>query len=50
MNFTILYQAEPEWWYTVSIPELPWCISFWETIEHATEMIKEAINLYINKK
>jgi predicted RNase H-like HicB family nuclease len=46
MTYTAIYTQEPEWWYTVEILELPWCVSFGETIQEAEKMIKEAILLY----
>ena len=49
MNFTVLYKQEDEGWYTATVPSLPWCISYWESIEHASEMIREAIDLYLEE-
>ncbi len=46
MTYTAIYTQEPEGWYTVEVLELPWCVSFWETMEEAEKMIKEAIILY----
>ncbi|MCD5383062.1 type II toxin-antitoxin system HicB family antitoxin [Candidatus Gracilibacteria bacterium] len=47
MNFTILYQQEENGGYTVTIPELPGCISYGDTIEEAVIMAKEAAELYL---
>jgi len=40
---------EPEGSYTVSVPALPGCITFGETVENTIEMAKEAIELYIEE-
>jgi len=46
MTYTAIYTQEPEGWYTVEILELPGCVSFWETMDEAEKMVKEAILLY----
>jgi len=38
---------EPEGSYTVNVPALPGCITYGENKEHAIQMAKEAIELYI---
>ena len=48
-TYKILLYKEPEGQYTVSIPTLPGCITFGENIDHAIEMAKEAIELYIEE-
>jgi predicted RNase H-like HicB family nuclease len=40
---------EPEGSYTISVPALPGCITFGDTVEHAIQMAKEAIELYIEE-
>ena len=40
---------ETEGNYTVSVPALPGCVTYGETPEHAIEMAKEVINLYIEE-
>jgi len=47
--YKILLYKEPEGGYTVTVPTLPGCITFGENIEHAIEMAKEAIELYIEE-
>lgn len=47
MQLTIIYTQEPEWGYTAQVVELPWCVSYWETIEKAEKMITEASEAYI---
>lgn len=48
-TYKILLYKEPEGKYTASVPTLPGCITFGENIEHAIEMAKEAIELYIEE-
>lgn len=36
-------QPEPEGGYTISVPSLPGCISYGETVEKALEMIADAM-------
>jgi len=43
----ILLRNEPESGYTVTVPSLPGCVTYGESIEEATEMAKEAIELYL---
>ncbi len=47
MNFRILLRKEPEGGYTVTVPSLPGCVTYGETIEESIKMAKEAIELYI---
>lgn len=46
-TYRILMTREPEGGFTVNVPALPGCVTFGETIEHAMEMAKEAIQLYV---
>ena len=46
LNYTLIFVEESKW-YSVSVLELPWCISEWNTKKEALENIKEAIWLYI---
>jgi Uncharacterized conserved protein len=46
-NYRIMLRKEPEGGFTVTVPTLPGCITFGETIDEAIEMAKEAIELYI---
>ena len=48
-TYKILLQKEPEGQYTVTVPALPGCITYGENIDHAIEMAKEAIELYIEE-
>ncbi len=47
LRYRILMRKEPEGGYTVTVPSLPGCITYGETIEEAIENAKEAIELYI---
>ncbi len=47
LNYRILLKKEPEGGYTVIVPSLPGCITFGDNIEHAIEMAREAIELYL---
>lgn len=51
MNISKTYRAvlrkEPEGTFTATVPALPGCITRGDTIEHAMEMAKEAIEGYI---
>ncbi|MFN8410377.1 MAG: type II toxin-antitoxin system HicB family antitoxin [Flavobacteriales bacterium] len=46
-NYRVLLTREPEGGFTVNVPALPGCVTFGENIEHAMEMAKEAIQLYV---
>ena len=47
LTFKIRLHKEPEGSYTVTVPALPGCITYGENIEHAIDMAKEAIEIYI---
>jgi len=49
LTFKILLHKEPEGAYTVTVPTLPGCITNGEDIDHAIDMAKEAIELYISE-
>ena len=46
-NYRVLLTREPEGGFTVNVPALPGCVTLGENIEHAMEMAKEAIQLYV---
>jgi antitoxin HicB len=46
-NYKVMLRPEPEGGYTVLVPSLPGCISYGDTVSHAKEMAKEAIELYL---
>ncbi|MCK4577482.1 MAG: type II toxin-antitoxin system HicB family antitoxin [Candidatus Marinimicrobia bacterium] len=47
LNYRIMLRKETEGGYTVIVPSLPGCITYGDNIEQATEMAKEAIELYL---
>jgi len=47
LNYRILLRKEPEGGYTVTVPSLPGCVTYGETIDAAIAMAREAIELYI---
>ncbi|NVO65975.1 type II toxin-antitoxin system HicB family antitoxin [Methanofollis tationis] len=47
LNYRILLRREPEGGYTVTVPLLPGCVTYGETIDEAIAMAREAIELYI---
>ena len=49
LTFKILLHKEPEGAYTVTVPALPGCITYGKNIDHAMDMAKEAIELYISE-
>lgn len=42
-EFRIILKKEEEGGYTALVPSLPGCITYGDNIEHAKEMVKEAI-------
>lgn len=47
LTYKILLQKEHEGGYTVIVPSLPGCITYGENVDHAIEMAKEAVELYV---
>ncbi|MDD4765680.1 MAG: type II toxin-antitoxin system HicB family antitoxin [Atribacterota bacterium] len=47
ISYRVLLKKEPEGGYTATVPSLPGCITYGESIEEATNMVKEAIELYL---
>ena len=47
LTYRVLLRKEPEGGYTAIVPLLPGCISYGDTIEEAIEMVKEAIEGYL---
>lgn len=47
LNYTVVYQKEPEGGYTVIVPALAGCITYGKDLETAKKMAKEAIELYL---
>lgn len=49
LTYKLLLYKEPEGSYSVSVPALPGGVNYGETVEHAIQMAKEAIELYIEE-
>ncbi len=47
LNYRVLLRKEPEGGYTVSVPSLPGCVTYGDTIDESIKMAKEAIELFI---
>ncbi len=47
LTYKILLTKEPEGTYTANVPALPGCVTYGDNIEHAIQMAREAIELYI---
>ncbi len=47
LTYRVLLKKEPEGGYTVTVPSLPGCVTYGDTIEEAVEMAREAIELYL---
>jgi len=47
ISYKVFLQKEPEGGYTVTVPALQGCVTYDENIDHAMDMAKEAIELYI---
>ena len=48
-TYKILLQKEADGQYTVTVPALLGCITYGDNVDHAIEMAKEAIELYIEE-
>jgi antitoxin HicB len=42
-TYRILLQPEPEGGFTVTVPSLPGCVTYGETVEEAQRMAREAV-------
>ena len=49
VTYRIILNKEKDGQYAVIVPALPGCFTFGENIDHAIEMAKEAIALYIEE-
>ncbi len=47
LNYRILLRKEPEGGFTVTVPTLPGCVTYGDSIEESINMAREAIELYI---
>ncbi len=46
-TYKTLFRAELEGGFTATVPALPGCVTWGEDMAHAEEMVKEAIELYV---
>ncbi len=49
LQYRILLRQEPEGGYTVTVPTLPGCVTFGETVDEAIAMAREAVEVYIEE-
>jgi antitoxin HicB len=49
LTYKIRLLKEPEGSYTVTVPALPGCVTYGDNVDHAIDMAKEAIELYITE-
>ncbi len=47
LKYTVIYTEEPEGGFTVTVPSLPGCVTYGKDLKKASDMAKEAINLYL---
>lgn len=47
LNYTVIFQKEPEGGYTAIVPSLPGCVTYGNNLEEAKKMAREAIELYL---
>ncbi len=47
LSYRVLLTKEVEGGYTVTVPTLPGCITYGETVDEAISMAREAIDLYL---
>ena len=47
LNYTVIFQKEPEGGYTAIVPTLAGCVTYGKDLEEAKKMAKEAIELYL---
>lgn len=47
LKYTVIYTPEPEGGFTVTVPQLPGCVTYGKDLNEAEKMAKDAINLYL---
>ena len=50
MNYSVIFQKEPEGGYTVIVPSLSGCVTYGKDLEEARKMAREAIELYLESQ
>ena len=48
LSYRTVLRREPEGGYTVTVPSLPGCVTYGETVDHAIAMARQAIELYVD--
>ncbi len=48
LTYKVLLNPEPEGGFTATVPSLPGCITYGETVDEAMLMAEEAIVLYVD--
>ena len=46
-TFQLVFEADPQGGYTVTVPSLPGCVTYGATMQEAKTMAREAIELYL---
>jgi len=49
ITYRIILNKEPEGNFTATVPSLPGCITYGDNVEHAIQMAKDAIELYLEE-
>lgn len=49
-KFDVVFEPQEEGGFTAYVPDLPGCVSEGETLEEATDMIQEAMALYLESR
>ena len=47
INYTVIFQKEPEGGYTAIVPSLVGCVTYGKDLDEAKKMVREAIELYL---
>ena len=47
LSYRIIFRPEPEGGFTVTVPALPGCVTYGDTLEEARAMAKDAVELYL---
>lgn len=47
INYTVIFQKEPEGGYTAIVPSLVGCVTYGKDLDEAKKMAREAIELYL---
>ena len=50
LNYRIILRPEPEGGFTVTVPALPGCVTYGETLEEAKNMANDAIQAYLESQ